>query len=200
MKPSQSTSSPTLVLASTSPFRKEILQKLGMPFETASPNVDESHIKGETPQQLVSRLAEKKAKAVADKYPNALIIGSDQVAVIDVEILGKPGTHTRAVEQLTNASGKAVHFFTGLCLYNSATSSSQCETVPFDVVFRELTDDQIENYLQREQPYNCAGSFKSEALGISLFEKLVGDDPNTLMGLPLIRLVRMLENEGLNIL
>jgi len=194
------TASPVLVLASTSPFRKEILQKLGMPFETASPNIDESQVEGETPQQLVLRLAELKAKAVADEFPNALIIGSDQVAVVEGEILGKPGTHECAVAQLKNASGKAVHFFTGLCLYNSATSSSQCEAVPFDVVFRQLSDEQIENYLRREQPYNCAGSFKSEALGITLFDKLVGDDPNTLIGLPLIRLVRMLEKESFKIL
>jgi len=186
-----------LVLGSTSPFRKEILNKLGVPFETASPDIDESQIINETPAQLVVRLAEKKARAVASEYPDNLIIGSDQVAVIDGEIIGKPMTHDRAFEQLTNASGKTVRFHTGLCLYNSHTNVVQCESVPFDVVFRELTASQIENYLQKETPYKCAGSFKSEALGITLFEKLVGDDPNTLMGLPLIRLVAMLEKEGL---
>jgi len=186
-----------LVLASTSPFRKAILQKLGLDFATASPDIEESMLANETPEQLVVRLAEQKARAVADSYPENLIIGSDQVAVINDEILGKPHTHERAVEQLSNASGKTVRFHTGLCLYNSASGSIQCEAVPFDVVFKKLTASQIENYLQNEKPYNCAGSFKSEALGIALFEKLVGDDPNTLIGLPLIRLVAMLEKEGL---
>jgi len=200
MNTTNNTAAPLLVLASTSPFRKEILQKLGMPFETAAPDIDESPVEGESPQQLVQRLAEQKAYAVAEDFPDALIIGSDQVAVVDGEILGKPGTHEHAVEQLSNASGKAVHFYTGLCLYNSGTARGQSEVVPFDVVFRDLTTEQIENYLRREQPYNCAGSFKSEALGITLFEKLLGDDPNTLIGLPLIRLVRMLENEAVAVL
>ncbi|MCK4743793.1 MAG: septum formation inhibitor Maf [Sulfuriflexus sp.] len=186
-----------LVLGSTSPFRKEILNKLGLPFDTAAPDIDESPLKNETPEQLVLRLAEQKARAVSAAYPKHLIIGSDQVAVIDGEILGKPHTHERAVEQLSNASGKTVRFYTGLCLYNSATDVAQSEVVPFDVVFRELNASQIENYLQKEKPYKCAGSFKSEALGITLFEKLLGDDPNTLIGLPLIRLVAMLEKEGL---
>ena len=189
-----------LVLASTSPFRKEILAKLGVEFETASPDIDESPLANETPEQLVVRLAELKAQAVAGNYPNHLIIGSDQVAVIDGKIIGKPHTHERAVEQLTNASGKTIRFYTGLCLYNSSTGLSQSEAVPFDVVFRNLNSSQIENYLKAEKPYSCAGSFKSEALGITLFEKLQGDDPNTLMGLPLIRLVAMLETQGLNII
>jgi len=184
-----------LVLASTSPFRKAILEKLGIPFDTASPEVDESHLSDETPQQLVQRLAEAKAKAVAEQFPDALIIGSDQVAVIDDQILGKPGSHDKAVIQLRQASGKTVTFLTGLCLYNSRTDHAQCEVVPFKVHFRQLDDSQIENYLKKEQPYNCAGSFKSEALGIALFEKLEGDDPNTLIGLPLINLIRMLEKE-----
>lgn len=191
---------PTLVLGSTSPFRREILQKLGLPFETAAPDIDESHLENETPEQLVARLAEAKAREVAKEFPNALIIGSDQVAVNEGEILGKPHTHERAIEQLQNASGKTVRFLTGLCLYNSATDKAQCEVVPFDVVFRQLTLEQIENYLNREQPYKCAGSFKSEALGIALFDRLEGEDPNTLIGLPLIRLVRMLENEGMQVL
>ena len=189
-----------LVLGSTSPFRKEILNKLGLPFETAAPNIDESPLDNETPAQLVLRLAEQKARAVSDAYPENLIIGSDQVAVIDNEILGKPHTHERAVEQLTNASGKTVRFYTGLCLYNSATDVAQSEVVPFDVVFRDLNTSQIENYLQREKPYKCAGSFKSEALGIALFEKLLGDDPNALIGLPLIRLISMLENQGMYVI
>ena len=191
---------PTLVLGSTSPFRREILQKLGLPFETAAPDIDESAKDNETPEQLVARLAEAKAREVAKKFPNALIIGSDQVAVNDGKILGKPHTHERATEQLQNASGKTVRFLTGLCLYNSVTDNVQCEVVPFDVVFRELSLEQIDNYLKREQPYKCAGSFKSEALGITLFERLEGEDPNSLIGLPLIRLVRMLENEGVQVL
>lgn len=191
---------PTLVLGSTSPFRRDILQKLGLPFETAAPDIDESRLENESPEQLVARLAEAKAREVSKQFPNALIIGSDQVAVNDGEILGKPHTHERAIEQLQNASGKTVRFLTGLCLYNSASDHVQCEVVPFDVVFRKLTLEQIENYLKREQPYKCAGSFKSEALGITLFERLEGEDPNTLIGLPLIRLVHMLENEGVRVL
>ncbi len=185
-----------IVLASTSPFRKTILEKLGLPFETQSPHTDETRLENEAPEKLVQRLALAKAQAVAGHYPDALIIGSDQVAVIDDEILGKPGTHEKAVAQLQRASGKTLRFFTGLCLLNTKTGDHQLEAAPFDVVFRKLNDRQIENYLQKEKPYNCAGSFKSEALGICLFEKLQGDDPNTLMGLPLIRLVRMLEREG----
>ncbi|MDH5601761.1 MAG: Maf-like protein [Gammaproteobacteria bacterium] len=189
-----------LILASTSPFRKAILDKLGIDFDTASPETDETALKNETPQQLVERLSIAKAKAIADKVSDSLVIGSDQVSVIDGEIIGKPHTHENAVKQLQNASGKIITFYTGLCLYNSSTKQYQSEVVPFNVVFRELTDQQIENYLQKETPYNCAGSFKSEALGIVLFEKLEGDDPNTLMGLPLIRLVNMLEHENFLIL
>ena len=187
-----------LVLGSTSPFRREILNKLELDFETAAPDIDESALENETPEQLVLRLAEQKARAVGKDFTEHLIIGSDQVAVIDGEILGKPHTHERAVEQLSNASGKTVRFYTGLCLYNSATNVAQSEAVPFDVVFRKLNTSQIENYLEKEKPYKCAGSFKSEALGITLFEKLLGDDPNTLIGLPLIRLVAMLEKENLH--
>lgn len=189
-----------LILASTSPFRKAILDKLGIEFDTASPETDETALVNETPRQLVERLSIAKAKAVADKVESALVIGSDQVSVIDGEIIGKPHTHENAVKQLQNASGKTVTFYTGLCLYNSSTHKYQSEVVPFNVVFRKLSESQIENYLKKETPYNCAGSFKSEALGIVLFEKLEGDDPNTLMGLPLIRLVKMLENESFSIL
>lgn len=186
----------TVVLATTSPYRKAILEKLGIEFTCAAPDIDETPVAGEIPEQLVARLAEQKAQAVAGQFPDALIIGSDQVAVVDGIILGKPGDHDTAVKQLRRASGKRVSFLTGLCLYNSLSKRSQLDVVPFNVVFRQLTDKQIENYLRKEQPYNCAGSFKSESLGIALFERLEGDDPNTLMGLPLIRLIRMLENEG----
>ncbi len=189
-----------LILASTSPFRKAILDKLSINFETTSPETDETALENETPQQLVERLSIAKAKAVAGKYENALVIGSDQVSVIDGVIIGKPHNHKNAVKQLQNASGKTVTFYTGLCLYNSSTNKYQSEVVPFNVVFRTISDQQIENYLRKEEPYNCAGSFKSEALGIILFEKLEGEDPNTLMGLPLIRLVKMLEKEKFTIL
>ena len=188
-----------LVLASTSPFRQQILRKLNIEFDTASPDVNEDRLNNETPQQLVSRLSEAKAKAVANHYPDALIIGSDQIAVLDNEILGKPLNHENAKQQLTRASSKQITFYTGLCLFNSATGNSQVRCVPFKVFFRKLTDRQIEHYLQTEKPYNCAGSFKSEGFGISLFEKLEGDDPNTLIGLPLIELIRLLANEGIDI-
>lgn len=191
---------PTLVLASTSVYRKELLARLGLPFITAAPEVDETPLPDETPPQLVRRLAELKARAVAARYPGALIIGSDQVAVIDGQILGKPGNHERAVAQLRLASGKRLDFLTGLCLLNAASSSIQVEVVSFGVVFRRLSDQQIENYLRREQPYHCAGSFKSEALGIALCERFEGDDPTALIGLPLIRLTRMLGQEGCTVI
>ncbi len=189
-----------LVLASTSPFRKAILEKLALPFETASPNVDEALLPDEIPEQLVARLSEAKARAVASEYNSALIIGSDQVAVMDGRVVGKPGNHDAAVAQLKRASGKRVSFLTGLCLYNTQTDTAQVDVIPFNVLFRQLSAQQIEHYLEKEQPYQCAGSFKSEGLGIALFEKLEGDDPNTLMGLPLIRLVQMLEKEQYNVL
>ena len=176
------------------------MEKLQLRFEIAAPATDESVLPDENPEQLVARLAEAKAKAVAGQYSHALIIGSDQVAVMDGKIVGKPGTHAKAVAQLNRASGKRVIFLTGLCLYNTVSQCAQVEVVPFSVIFRDLTAAQIEHYLQREQPYNCAGSFKSEGLGIALFERLEGDDPNTLIGLPLIRLIRMLESEGFPVL
>ena len=188
-----------LILGSTSPFRAEILQKLCISFDTAAPDIDESSQDNETPTQLVERLSICKAKKVAEAHPAALIVGSDQVACVDQQILGKPHTHEKAVEQLRFLSGKTVSFHTGLCLFNSETGNTQSTVEVFKVHFRTLSDDQIERYLQNEQPYNCAGSFKSEALGISLFKKLEGDDPNTLIGLPLIRLVEYLSNEGLQI-
>jgi MAF protein len=191
---------PTLVLASTSPFRRELLNKLGLPFATAAPDIDESPLPDEEPESLVKRLSLEKAKAVAPDYPQALIIGSDQVACVDNQVLGKPGSHDKAMQQLKLTSGKTVTFLTGLTLYDSASGNSKtrCETVR--VHFRELTDTQIDNYLQREQPYNCAGSFKSEALGIALFSKLECDDPNALVGLPLIRLIDLLKQFGVDVL
>jgi len=189
-----------LVLASTSPYRRELLARLGVPFEVAAPDTDETRQPGESAEALVRRLAEAKARAVAARFPDALIIGSDQVAVLGNSILGKPGTHERAVEQLAAAAGNAVTFFTGLCLFNAASGRAQVDVIPFRVHFRPLTMNQIENYLRREQPYNCAGSFKSEGLGISLFTRLEGDDPNALIGLPQIRLIDMLAAEGVQVL
>ena len=190
----------TLILASTSPFRRAILEKLGYPFETFKPEVDESPLPGENAQALVARLAEAKARAALGHFDNALIISGDQVAVIDDQILSKPHTHERAVEQLHACSGNVVRFHTGLCLLNTATGRTQTEVVPFNVHFRALTLQEIDAYLRREKPYNSAGSFKSEGLGITLFERLEGDDPNTLIGLPLIRLTAMLRREGLDVL
>jgi len=189
-----------LVLASTSPFRRMLLERLDLPFETCAPNVDETPIAGETPLELVRRLSEAKARAVADDHPEALIIGSDQIAIVDGKIVGKPGNHDAAIEQLRNASGKSVQFLTGLCLFNAKNSSTQLDVVPFQVTFRDLTESQIENYLRHDEPYHCAGSFRSEALGIALFKRMTGDDPNTLIGLPLIRLIEMLEAEGVEII
>ncbi|MCU7914809.1 MAG: Maf-like protein [Candidatus Thiodiazotropha sp. (ex Gloverina cf. vestifex)] len=191
---------PPLILASSSPFRRELLSRLGMKFSSVSPEVDEAPLVNEPAEMLVSRLAECKAKAVAESHPNALIIGSDQVATIEGQILGKPGNHERAVEQLMRASGKHVSFLTGLCLHHSTTGNTQLWCEPFHVEFRELTRDEIEHYLHREKPYNCAGSFKSEGLGICLFQRMEGDDPSSLIGLPLIRLVNMLRNEGVDVL
>jgi septum formation protein len=184
-----------LVLASTSPFRRELLQRLGLSFETAVPDVDETPEPDETPQVLVQRLAECKARAVG-RTRHGLIIGSDQVASSGADILGKPGSHEKAVAQLAFLSGKRVSFYTGLCLLNTESGELQLDMVPCHVQFRALTDGQIERYLAAEQPYNCAGSFKSEGLGITLFERMEGDDPTALIGLPLIRLTSMLANAG----
>ena len=188
-----------IVLASSSPFRRELLEKLGLKFSCDSPDIDESPQPNETPQQLVVRLAQEKAKAVAARHPDALIIASDQCALLEGNILGKPGNHQTAVQQLQSASGKKVEFLTSLVLLNSNTGDMQADTCPFVVYFRSLSCTEIEGYLNREQPYNCAGSFKSEGLGITLFQRLEGDDPNSLIGLPLIRLTAMLGNEGIRL-
>ncbi len=186
-----------IILGSTSPFRRELLQKLQLDFSVDSPDIDESRLPNESPQDMVQRLAVEKAKAVAANHTDALIIGSDQVACIGSDILGKPGTRDKAIIQLTTASGQKVSFYTGLCLLNSATGNMQVVCEPFYVHFRNLSREQIERYLDVEEPYNCAGSFKSEGLGIALFEKMEGDDPNALIGLPLIRLITMLHQEGI---
>jgi len=193
------TSRAHIILGSTSPFRRNLLNKLGIRFTTAAPEINEQSLPNESPAELVSRLAVEKAEAVGAQYPKALIIGSDQVACIDQQILGKPGNRKNAIEQLSKASGKRVTFYTGLCLLNSFTGQKQITCETFHVHFRKLERSQIERYLDQEEPYNCAGSFKSEGLGIALFERLEGGDPNTLIGLPLIRLVSMLDKEGIKI-
>ncbi|AVF35202.1 Maf family protein [Rahnella sikkimica] len=192
------TSTKKILLASTSAYRKALLAKTGLAFTCASPNIDETPVAGETPDELVKRLAHSKASVLAAEYPAHLIIGSDQVCVIDGHITGKPHNFENAFRQLRAASGKTVTFYTGLSLYDSQKRQAQtlCET--FDVVFRELTDAEIAGYLQREEPYDCAGSFKSEGLGITLFENLSGRDPNTLIGLPLIALLNLLRAHGVN--
>jgi len=189
-----------LILGSSSPFRAELLAKLSLNFITSSPDIDESSLDNESAEQLVQRLSEQKARKIAETYSDALIIGSDQVAVLGGKVLGKPGNHENAVQQLTAASGKTVRFLTGLALLNSKTGHIQSLVEPFDVSFKTLSNKQIEFYLQQEKPYQCAGSFKSEGFGISLFSKLQGEDPNSLIGLPLIRLISLLEAEGIDVL
>ncbi|AVZ13897.1 MULTISPECIES: nucleoside triphosphate pyrophosphatase [Enterobacter] len=189
---------PNLVLASTSPYRRMLLEKLGIPFECAAPEVDETPQPGESPRHLVTRLAKEKAQSLAVRYPAHLIIGSDQVCVLGGEITGKPHTEENACQQLLRARGSIVTFYTGLALYNSASGHLQTECEPFDVHFRHLSDEEIMDYVRRERPLNCAGSFKSEGLGIALFDKLDGRDPNTLVGLPLIALCQMLRREECN--
>lgn len=189
---------PQLILASTSPWRRALLEKLAIPFECAAPEVDETPLPGETPRHLVSRLAQEKALSLAHRYPSHLIIGSDQICVLDGEITGKPLTEEKARQQLTKASGNIVTFYTGLALYNSANGHLQTEVEPFDVHFRHLSEVEIEDYVRKERPLHCAGSFKSEGLGIALFERLEGRDPNTLIGLPLIALCQMLRREEMN--
>jgi len=189
-----------LILGSSSPFRKALLEKLDLSFDTDSPDIDEAPLKGELPKDMVARLAKAKAQAIAERHPQSIIIASDQCATLDGEIIGKPLTHENAVKQLQNASGRAVTFYTSLCVFNAGTNQYQEVVEPFYVYFRELNDGQIENYLQKEEPYKCAGSFKSEGLGISLFERLEGNDPNTLIGLPLIQLIIMLEKNNIHVI
>lgn len=188
---------PPIVLGSSSPFRRQLLEKLFEQFDFCSPDVDETPLPGESPLQLVQRLALKKAEAVALQHPDALIIASDQVSVLDGTINGKPGNYENAFLQLKRSSGKQVTFYTSLCLYDAPHKQYQLDVEPFHVHFRTLNDEQIARYLKKERPFNCAGSFKSEGSGIALFSRLEGRDPNTLIGLPLIRLVEMLEIAGI---
>lgn len=189
-----------LVLGSTSPFRKTLLERLHIDFVCDSPYIDETPLENEPVEEMVVRLAIAKAQAISQRHPDSLIIGSDQSAVLNGKKLSKPGNFENAFKQLTRASGQKITFQTGLCLLNSATGNIQSVCVPYTVVFKTLTPSMIKNYLHKEEPYNCAGSFKSEALGIALFERFEGSDPNSLIGLPLIELVNFLDNEGVSIL
>ena len=185
-----------IILASSSIYRKALLERLPIVFSSEKPEIDESPLKDETPMQLATRLALVKARHIASKHSNALVIGSDQVAVIEGTIVGKPGNRARAIQQLSAASGKTVQFLTGLCLYNSHNDSYQTDAIPFKVFFRTLSLAEIESYVDIEKPFNCSGSFKWEKLGIALFEKMEGDDVTALEGLPLIRLIDMLKHAG----
>lgn len=188
-----------LVLASSSAYRRELLARLKLPFVHAAPHIDEAPSPDETAEALTLRLAEEKAAALAGRFPNHLIIGSDQVLMLDGLPVSKPGHHQAAVDQLQRSSGKSVRFITSLCLLNSATGRAQLAHEPFEVKFRQLDELSIERYLRTEKPYDCAGSFKAEGLGVSLFKAMRGDDPTSLIGLPLIRLCEMLRNEGITI-
>lgn len=189
-----------LILASSSIYRRELLSRLQLPFSCISPEVDETALLEELPQHTALRLAQVKARKVGVTNTQSLIIGCDQVATLDNIQLGKPGNHENATRQLRLMRGREVVFHSALCLYNPATDHMQTEVVPYTVHFRDLSDGQIENYLQKEQPYNCAGSAKSEGLGIAIIERMSGEDPNALIGLPLIKLVTMLQNEGIAVI
>lgn len=191
---------PALVLASSSPYRRHLLARLGWPFTWAAPEVDEARLDGESPAALVRRLAESKARALAPRFPQALIVGSDQAAVIEGEVVGKPGSLERAVEQLRRASGKRMEFLTGVCVLDARTAQAEVDCVPYSVHFRNLDAREIRAYLEAERPFDCAGSFKSEGLGIALFDRMEGEDPTALIGLPMIRLTAMLRRLGVDVL
>ena len=188
-----------LILASGSQYRKNLLQRLNLPFSCISPEIDESPLPKELPEPLVLRLAEAKAEKVASLVSEALIIGSDQVATLAGKILGKPGGYEQANRQLTKMSGRCVSFYTGLCVFNSISGKKQSACILNDVHIRQLSAQEIDRYLISEEPYQCAGSFKSEALGITLIEQIDGPDPTALIGLPLIKLSEMLRNEKYNL-
>ena len=190
---------PRIILASSSRFRRALLRRLQLPFDVINPAVDESPRAGETPAQLVRRLAVSKAQDVAQRHEHALVIGSDQVAAQRRTIIGKPGNRQRALEQLRQASGRTVTLHTGLALVNSTTGRMQVDVIPYRVLFRNLSEAQIQRYLRKEQPYDCCGSLRAEGLGVALLERFQGDDPSALIGLPLIRLVTMLAAEGVKV-
>jgi len=189
-----------LILASSSSYRKELLQRLHLSFESYSPDIDETPLTGETAEQLVKRLSLEKARKVAEEFPDSLIIGSDQAAVLEGTILGKPGSAKKALMQLRDANGKTVQFMTGLCLLNSKTGHYQLDMTPFEVQFRSLRDEALKRYIEVDMPLDCAGSFKWEQLGIALFSAMSGNDVTSLQGLPLIRLIDMLDAEGVKVL
>lgn len=190
---------PRIILASTSPYRRDLLKKLGLPFECATPGIDESRRRNESAQTLASRLAQEKAVAIANQSGEGLIIGSDQAATLDGILIGKPGSREAAIDQLLHSSGRTVEFHTAVCVTQAETGISRGLVDLCRVTFRPLTDDQIKRYLDADQPYDCAGSFKSEGLGISLVEKIEVNDPNALVGLPLINLIRLLDSFGVQI-
>jgi septum formation protein len=198
--PHPSPSVRALILGSTSRYRKELLSRLGIPFEVAAPEVDETPLLNEAPRDLARRLAFAKARAVASKHPDAVVIGSDQVADLEGEPLGKPGNHTNAVKQLQRMRGKTVIFQTALSVICVATGFEQTDLASVKVTFRDLTDAEIESYLKAEEPYDCAGSAKSEGLGIALLAAIDNDDPTALVGLPLIRTCHMLRAAGVKLL
>lgn len=190
-----------LILASTSIYRKALLNKLAIPFTALDPQCDETLLPNESAQQLVTRLARIKAQSCQlDLTKTNIVIGSDQVCIIDDEIIGKPLNRANAITQLSRSNGRSITFYTGIAVYNSTTNQCDVELDTFIVHFRKLSPSQIENYVDKEQPFYCAGSFKSEGLGIALFERLEGNDPNSLIGLPLITLINMLEKQGIAIL
>lgn len=189
-----------LVLGSTSPYRRELLSRLHLPFETAAPEVDETPRPHEPPLELARRLALAKARAVAARFPQAVVIGSDQVADLDGQCLGKPGTHERAAAQLRRMRGRTVVFQTAVAVVCAASGFEQLEVAPVKVIFRSLSDAEIESYLRTEQPYDCAGSARSEGLGIALLDAIDSDDPTALVGLPLIRTCRMIRAAGVKVL
>lgn len=195
----QQKQSVSLVLASSSPYRRQLLQRLGLDFQSCSPAINESRKEGETAEDFVARLALEKARCMANEYPGAVIIGSDQVAILADEILTKPEDHYRAVAQLEKLSGREVCFLTGVCVLNAKSGREQSGVVSCYVSFRMLEGEEIERYLRAEKPYDCAGSFKSEGLGISLLRSMRCDDPTSLIGLPLIRLAGMLRKEGISV-
>lgn len=188
-----------LVLASTSPYRRQLLERLQLPFDTLAPDCDETAHEGETPEMLVKRLAEDKARSISSRVTDAIVIGSDQVASLEGDILTKPGRHERARQQLQACSGRRVVFHTGLCVLDTTSDDAVTVDEEFAVEFRPLTEDEIERYLQIEAPYDCAGSIRSEGYAVTLFERMSGDDPTALVGLPLIRLARLLRDHGLTL-
>lgn len=189
-----------IILASSSPYRKQLLSRILDDFETESPNINEQAHVDEAPDKLAMRLAQEKAQAIAQHHQDALVIGSDQVAWLDGQQLCKPGNRENNIQQLMSAQGKDLTFYTGLVLINCKTGSIQRSVERYNTQFRSLTEEQISRYVDKEQAFDCAGGFKMEGRGIALFERIYGDDPNTLIGLPIIRLIKMLEQEGIRVL